>query len=376
MNRVNSQVEIVVAGHICLDMFPDLGGLAPGALEAHGRLFQIGGLRVTTGGLVANVGVALHRLGVSVRLLTTVGDDLAGIFTLEVLRRVSPELARCIRVREQTDSSYTLVLARPGGDRLFLHFPGPNADFTANDLDFARVEGARWFHFGYPPLLPHTFAENGAMLIEIMREGRAAGAVTSLDFTLPDPATPSGMADWPRILQRVLPDVDVFVPSLEEAVYLLRRDWYMEWKGSVATHTSRPLLDLIAAELLAMGPAIVGIKLGDQGVILYGSGIERLSRLAGQLPSVEHWADQIIEQPAFVVKVSGTTGAGDAAYAGLIMALLEGIAPADAARQFCAVGAAAVESSAGVSGLPHISELRRRFAVGSPTIPSSFMNQS
>ena len=72
-----SNVDVVVAAHICLDMFPELGPLAPGALEAHGRLFQIGRLRVTTGGLTANVGVALHRLGAKVRLLTTASQHEA-----------------------------------------------------------------------------------------------------------------------------------------------------------------------------------------------------------------------------------------------------------------------------------------------------------
>ncbi|MBL8145610.1 MAG: carbohydrate kinase family protein [Anaerolineae bacterium] len=363
-------MDVVVAAHLCLDIFPVLGSLAAGALETHGRLFQIGPLHATTGGLAANTGVALHQLGAGVRLLAAVGDDLVGEFTLDALRRVSPDLSRHVRVREQTASSYTVVLARPGEDRLFLHYPGPNAGFTMDDLDFGLLNGARWFHFGYPPLLPHTIAADGRMLHDIMRRAKDAGTVTSLDFTLPDPTTASGQVDWPRILRRVLPEVDVFVPSVEEAVYLLRRSLYFEWEGRVAEHITRDLLDQMAAELLAMEPAIVGFKLGDQGAVMYGADAARLERLSGQITGVGRWANRTIQQPAFAVNVSGTTGAGDAAYGGLIMALLEGFDPDAAVRQFCACGAAAVEAPDGVRGLLSAPELRSRFTSNFPALPS------
>ena len=370
------KVDVVVASHLCLDMYPGLGSLAPGALETQGRLFQIGRLRAMAGGISANTGIALHRLGAAVRLQSAVGDDLIGQFTLDALRQVTPDLLRHVRILEQTPGSYTVVLARPGDDRLFLHYPGPNADFTLDDLDFDALRGARWFHFGYPPLLPHIFADEGRMLHDIMRRAREAGSVTSLDFTLPDPATASGRANWPLILRTVLPEVDVFVPSLDEAVYLLRRDLYTEWGGAVPDHATRGLLDQMASELLAMGPAIIGFKLGDQGAILYGANAAPLEKLSEQLAGIDRWVNQIIEQPAFSVSVSGTTGAGDAAYGGLIMALLEGLDPDTSVRQLCAAGAAAVEAPDGVSGLPDANDLRARFTSDFPVLPSQLMRRS
>ena len=365
-------VEVVVAGHICLDMIPRLGALPPGALETQGRLFEVGGLRVTTGGLVANVGVTLARLGLPVRLLATVGSDLVGQSTLEALRQVSPTLADHIRIREGAESSYTIVLYRPGHDRLFLHCTGPNQDFGLDDLDFGLVEGVRWFHFGYPPVLPRLFADNGRMLETVMRRAKEMGAITSLDFTLPDPATASGMADWPAVLRRVLPWTDVFVPSLAEAVYLLRRDDYLAWDGHVSAHANRDLIDELAAELLAMGPAIAGIKLGEHGVLLAGAPAGRLSAIPS-LAGATGWANRRVLQPAFVVKVEGTTGAGDAAYSGLIAALLRGLDPEECARLFCATGAAAVESPDGLPGVATFDSLRARFGAQYPTAPSVFM---
>ena len=358
--------EIVTAGHICLDMFPYLGGLPDGALEAPGRLYEVGQLRVTTGGLVANTGVAMHLLGANVRLLATVGSDLVGESTIEALRRVSPDLTTYLGIRKDCASSYTIVLARPGQDRLFLHCTGPNEQFAEADIDFSLVEGARWFHFGYPPVLPRMFENGGKQLARVLMRAHQQGAVTSLDFTLPDPATPSGQADWPQILKAALPWVDVFVPSLEEAIYLLRRVQYMRWSGNVAAHVSRDLLIELAHELLDMGPAIVGFKLGEDGVLLVGGARERLLRMETRLPAILQWVDQQIEQPAYQVSVVGTTGAGDAAYAGLIVGMLNGLDPRSCARAFAAAGAASVESPDGLRGLKPSLELAARFGADWP----------
>ncbi len=367
-----SGIEVVVAGHICLDMFPDLGALPPRALESPGRLFQVGGLRVTTGGLVANTGLALHRLGTRVRLISTVGDDLVGNATLESLRRASARFSEHIIIRPDTASSYTIVLSQPGVDRTFFHCTGPNETFSAVDVDFSLVEGAPWFHFGYPTLLPRLFAGEGRELVQIFARAKASGVATSLDFTLPDPTTPSGRADWPLILRLALAHVDVFVPSLEEVTYLMRREWYHDWSGDIAAHITRTQLDEIAAELLSMGPAIVGIKLGAQGLLLYGASAERMQALGSHIDAAEKWAGRIIEQSAFQVDVIGTTGAGDAAYAGLITALLRGLSPDDAALLSGAAGAASVESIDAVNGLPVWTELLARFTDW-PTLPSSWL---
>lgn len=368
------KAEAVAAGHITLDLFPGLENLPASAFSTPGRLFQVGGMEITAGGLVANTGLALHQLGVGVRLLSTVGDDLAGDLTRSYLRRFSPHLAEDIIVRPNTASSYTIVLTRPDIDRTFLHCTGPNDLFSVEDVDFSLVSGARWFHFGYPSLLPGLFAGEGRALTAILRQAKAAGAVTSLDFTLPDPETPSGQAVWPLILRRALPEVDVFVPSLEEAVFLLRRPWYDAWAGAVSTHITRGQMDEIAAEILAMGPAIAGVKLGAHGLILYGAGRTRLRALAAQIANCELWADRCIEQPAFAVEVSGTTGAGDAAYAGLIAGLLRGLAPEMSARLACAAGAASVEGTNAISGLQPWAALLEHFQDW-PTRPSGWLPQ-
>ena len=84
--------EIAVAGHVCIDFIP---GPAPvGMPHIPGRARQPpSGLPRSTGGVVSNTGIALHRLGVPTRLLGKVGGDLLGHLLLDFLRSHDPHLA-------------------------------------------------------------------------------------------------------------------------------------------------------------------------------------------------------------------------------------------------------------------------------------------
>ena len=50
---------------------------------------------------------------------------------------------------DQEKTSYSVVLAIPGIDRIFLHDPGANVNFSGSDLDFEAIKEADLFHFGY-----------------------------------------------------------------------------------------------------------------------------------------------------------------------------------------------------------------------------------
>jgi sugar/nucleoside kinase (ribokinase family) len=58
-----------------------------------GGLVEIGPATLATGGCVANTGRALHRLGISTRLLGKIGDDPLGGIVRQELARVDAELA-------------------------------------------------------------------------------------------------------------------------------------------------------------------------------------------------------------------------------------------------------------------------------------------
>ena len=103
--------EAVVAGHVTLDVFPTLQGAL--TLEP-GRLVGVGPAVTSTGGAGANVGVALHRLGVRVKLIARVGADLFGKAVLESLADLGERAVDEIAVAPEDATSYTIVINPPG----------------------------------------------------------------------------------------------------------------------------------------------------------------------------------------------------------------------------------------------------------------------
>jgi sugar/nucleoside kinase (ribokinase family) len=358
--------DVIVAGHLCLDLLPEMSFVPLEALAIPGTLHEVGPARLATGGAVSNTGLALHRLGVNVGLMSSVGDDFIGRTILDVLRGRDPRLAELIAVQSGTSSSYTVVLSPTRTDRVFLHYTGTNATFTASDIDATAVRGAKLFHLGYPPLLPRLLDGGGAGLVKVFKAARKAGAVTSMDMTLPDPNGDAASLDWRVIFKNVLPHVDVFVPSIDEALFTLRRADFDHWRGRAAENVSLLYLREFAEELIALGCAVTGFKLGDRGVYLKVADEDRLFRLRPGGLKLPGWDNTEVYQPAYQVDVAGTTGAGDAAYAALLTAMLHGVSLNEAASWFCAAGACCCEAPDATSGVLPLDEMLSRLSTGWP----------
>lgn len=365
---MNQTVDIIVSGHLCLDLIPEMGDVRSEAL-APGRLLETGPLRISTGGTVSNTGLALLRLGANVSLMAAVGDDLLGQAIISFLKERDERLAQFIRVQAGLASSYSVVLSPNNTDRTFLHHTGTNATFGVENVDYELVRPAKVFHLGYPPLLPRLIAAEGAELSQLFEQVKAAGVVTSMDMATPDPDGPSGRADWQAILRRALPHVDVFLPSIEEALFMLRRADFDAWGGAWADHLTGDYLRALADDLLGLGAAIAGFKLGEMGVYIRTATADRLASLERLALDVPAWAGVEVWHPAFVVDVAGTTGAGDAAYAGFLAALVNGLNPAGCVRWACAVGACAVETADSTSGVRSWQETAARLEAGWPVRP-------
>jgi sugar/nucleoside kinase (ribokinase family) len=228
MNRVSEQPQVIVAGHVCVDIIPAFGEqVAPlDTLLRPGHLTIVGPALISTGGAVSNTGLALHRLGIPVRLMGKIGQDLFGEAILSVFRSHSPALADGMLISPGEDSSYTLVINPPGVDRIFIHCPGANDTFGASDVPIEEVRQARIFHFGYPSLMRRMHVDDGVELSQLMANVKAAGVITSLDMSLPDPGSSAGRADWQLTLERTLPYVDLYVPNLEETLFTIDRPRY------------------------------------------------------------------------------------------------------------------------------------------------------
>ncbi len=317
---MSTPFDVVVAGHICLDVIPDLSGSAGQTAEQifrPGRLVQVGPVAFSTGGPVSNTGLALNRLGVRAQLMGKVGADAFGDAIRQKIDAFDPHLADGMVVDPTANTSYTVVINPPGIDRIFFHYPGANDDFRASDVRYDVVAQARHFHFGYPPIMRSMFSNDGADLTAIFRQAKATGATTSLDMSLPDPNTASGRADWRGILQRTLPYVDIFLPSGEELLFMLHRQTYDEMHASAAGADmlnlfTADLLSELGQELLGLGAKIAVIKLGHRGLYVRTGDASAIAALGKASPTdASGWTAKELWAPAFRAKEVGATGSGD-----------------------------------------------------------------
>lgn len=365
--------DAVVAGHICLDIIPDLSTVSQANLATlfrPGNLTKVGPVTLSTGGAVSNTGLALHRLGIRTQLMGKIGDDLLGQAVQQIVRRYGERLADGMIVDPAVNTSYTVVINPPGIDRIFLHCPGANDTFGADDIRYDVVAQARLFHFGYPPLMDRTFADGGYHLLQMFRKAKELGLTTSLDMALPDPASAAGQADWRSILRAVMPYVDIFLPSIEEILYMLRREAYTELMSVGPDFIGRvtpALLSDLSRELIALGGKVVGFKLGERGLYVRSAGREALEGMgAARPPDLASWADREMWAPCFKVEVVGTVGSGDSTIAGFLSALLRGMSLAEAVTAAVAVGACNVEAADALSGLRSWDETWQRVRAGWP----------
>ncbi|MBQ9268962.1 MAG: carbohydrate kinase family protein [Oscillospiraceae bacterium] len=362
---------VICAGHICLDITPVFDGKrryqAIGDLLEPGKLIDTHGVSVHTGGSVANTGLAMKLMGCDVRLLGKVGDDAFGGIIRKILAGYG---AGGLIVDPASESSYSVVLAVPGIDRIFLHDPGANDSFLPADIPWETLSDAALFHFGYPPLMKQMYLDGGENLRTIFRRARECGCATSLDLAAVDPQSEAGRADWSAILEKTLPYVDFFVPSFEELLWMLDREtWARLGEGgddmTAALDLSRYAVPL-AERCIAMGCGAVLIKCGLSGMYLQTAGRERLRKIGCRIAlDTENWADKSVVQPCFEAEtVRSATGAGDVSIAAFLTAVLRGEGPERCAALSAAEGAASVAGIDALSGILPLDECARRIYVG------------
>ncbi len=358
-------IEAVVAGLICLDIIPRFSG--PATLLP-GRHTEVGGTTLSTGGAVPNTGLALHRLGVATCLMGKIGDDLFGQAILRIIRSQKPELAEGMVVVPGETTAYSVVINPPGVDRMFIYCAGANHSFGAQDIRYDLVGQARLFHLGYPPFMRRLYFEGGRELTEILCRVKALGVTTSLDMALPDVSGPSGQVDWSAWLRATLPYVDLFLPSADELCFMLNRERFL-----CGGELNPDEVQELAAECIALGAKVVVVKCSDRGIYARTSAAERLADMGSARPTAyKDWAGREVWSPAFQPDhVAGTTGAGDAAIAGFLAALLRGWTLEQSLTMACAVGACNVEAADALSGIRTWDETLTRVQAGWPQLPLS-----
>ncbi|MFF7061534.1 PfkB family carbohydrate kinase [Pseudomonas sp. NPDC008258] len=288
---------------------------------------QAGGLATVSqfgkriAGADSNVAIGLARLGFKVRWLSRVGNDSLGRFVLESLRR---EGLDCSGV--EVDGNYPTGFqlksrSDDGSDPVVEYFRRGSA---ASQLSPAHIRAdwlqARHLHAtGIPLALSQGCRALSHALVDAMR---AAGHSISFDPNLRPSLWPD-QASMVREINALAAKADWVLPGLEE--------------GRLLTGQRSPAD--IAGFYLDQGVELVVIKLGDAGAYF------RSSKGEGQVA------------PVPVSRVVDTVGAGDAFAVGVLSALLEGRAVAEAVARGNWCGSRAVQSRGDMEGLPLRHEL-------------------
>ena len=373
MDMNQEKRRIVVAGHICLDItpvFPTKKMKHPADLLIPGKLIQMEAADVHTGGTVANTGLAMKRLGEDVRLIGKVGEDAFGRMIETILKDYNAEEGLIIDPNSTT--SYSVVLALPGVDRMFLHHSGANDTLANADIKDDMLENVSLFHFGYPPLMKQMYQNQGEELITLFRRVKEKGIATSLDMAAVDSASEAAKQDWHAILTKLLPYVDFFVPSAEEICYMLDPGRYTEWVERAKGGDMTELLDFktdidpLGKQLIDMGAKVVLIKCGTPGLYYRTAAADQLVGVGGNLiKDVVKWGERCgFERSYQPDRVLSATGAGDTTIAAFLTAVLREYPLEKCLQLATATGASNVTEYDALSGLKTFEELEEKIAKG------------
>lgn len=307
-NRDNGNVryDCVVLGSCVVDLL-----CRPVPLDkpiGGGLLHEAEPVELTGGGITCNSGITLAKLGLNVGVLSYVGNDAWGPVIRQLLREGGVD-DTLLTVHPSEPTSTTVVAIDPSGERSFFHCVGAPKQLDAKAiLDRLDVLAkTRMLLIGYYSLMPNLEKD----LPEVLRQVREVGCQTALDA--------AGQGGTMQPLDKILPQLDVYVPSFAEAKHQTGHD------------DPRKIVDTYRD---CGAPGLLGVKLGRQGVLL--------SPKAGEYIEVP-----IVTPPGDVVD---TTGAGDSFYAGLLAGLLKGLSVEQAGKLGTATGACCVTAVGGSAG--------------------------
>lgn len=372
---MQNKSKVIAAGHVCLDITPVFASKDPGILNQlliPGKLVLMDAADVHTGGSVSNTGLALKLFGADVKLVGKVGHDNFGQTIANIFKSYGVEDG--LIMDEESTTSYSVVIAPPGVDRIFLHHPGANNTFSCDDIKDEQLEDVLLFHFGYPPLMKQMYDNHGEELVRLFKRMKAKGIITSLDMAAVDPNSDAGKQNWHEILRRLLPYVDFFLPSAEEVCYMLDPERFREWNYRAAGRDITELLSIeqdiepLGHQLIDMGAKVVLIKCGAPGLYYRTAATDAIATIGdGFIPDPLEWGSRSgFEKSYRPDRVVSATGAGDTTIAAFLAALLKHYPLDSCLRLATAAGASNVTEYDALSGLRTLPELEDRIHKGWP----------
>jgi len=281
------------------------------AVPPGGGCYFIDELTLAVSGAAGTAAIAAAKMGLNTLAVGGVGNDLMGDWVLQRLRHFGVDTSTMQQIKGAKTSS-SIVTTRADGTRPALHMKGATGDFYVDDEMMKQVIDARVVHIGGIGLMDRMDKGRNA---ELMKRAKAHGAATTLDIFAGSPD------DLPAVAQ-VLPHIDYFIPSVEEAQAL----------------TGLTDMKEMARHFIDIGARCCIFTLGADGAYYH------------------HSDGTVFRVPAFEITVKCTCGCGDAFNAGFAVGLCRGFDPETAVRfaqATSALNATGLGSQAGVESFEH-----------------------
>lgn len=302
---MQSKAKVTVLGSFVVDLMGRAPHLPTAGETVKGSTFKLG-----PGGKGSNQGVAAHRAGAEVTMITKVGCDPFADVAWKSFQGEGMDCAYIYRDEERSTGAALIMVDEVTSQNIILVTLGACENITAAELENARraIESADIFLT--------QFETNMDAVVKAVDIAHRAGVPVILN---PAPVQP--------VPEGLLPKVDVFVPNEVEAASL----------SGVAIRSPEDARRA-ADEFLKQGAKNVIITLGDKGAF------------------VANHAQQV-HIPPFAVDVVDTTGAGDAFSGALATALAEGMDIIAAARFASAAAALSVTKVGTAPAMPYRDEV-------------------
>lgn len=242
-----------------------------------GNVDFIDEIRLTVAGTAGGTVVDLAKLGLNCQAVGAVGDDEKADFVLSHMGKAGID-CRLMRQVEGVETSATILNVRANGERPALHARGASDHFDVSDDILADVLDCRFLHLGGTGLLAKMDGEPSRALLQAAQE---AGCKTTWDLVGAGPDT------WPFV-EPLLPHIDYFVPSIEEAEIL---------SGVAGVEENIKFFQ-------SRGVRCVVLTMGAEGSMIADG-------------------DGRVHVPVYDIEVVDTTGCGDAYTAGFIAGLAD-----------------------------------------------------
>jgi len=279
-----------------------------------GELIVCDSMSTSIGGCAANTGIGLQKLGIPTAIIGKVGRDSFGDFVRGTLESHALD-TRGVAASDKVATSSTMVIISSDAERSFIHYIGANADFTADDINWDLIKDAKLLHVAGHFIMP---AFDGKPCAEVLKRAQKLGIKTSLDTAW------DASGRWMETLRPVLPHLDYFVPSFDEA------------RQCVDAHLSAPRD--VAQVFADAGVGTVALKMGERGSYVRDKdGTE-------------------LQFPPYRVNAVDANGAGDAFAAGFLAGIMHGFDLETTAKLGNAAGACVVTQPGAVAGFRSLDE--------------------